>query len=56
MKQDLSPGWIKKLVCVIKGLKKGLNAFDPPDNYYSRRNMQWHCHHGRDAFVVLFVL
>jgi hypothetical protein len=33
-----SPGRIKKLVCVIKGLKKAFNAFDPPDNYYNRRN------------------
>jgi hypothetical protein len=35
MKRDLSLGWIKKLACIIKGLKKGFNAFDPPDNYYS---------------------
>jgi hypothetical protein len=48
--------WVdKKLACIIKGLKKGSNAFDPPDNYYSRRNMRRRCRHWRNAFVELFV-
>jgi hypothetical protein len=39
--------WVdQKLVCVIKRLMKGFNAFDPPDNYYSRRNTQRRCCHG----------
>jgi hypothetical protein len=56
MKRDLSSGWTQSLACIFQWLKKQINALGPPGHHYSGRNTQRRCRHGRDAFVVLFVL
>ena len=55
MKPYLSTGGTKRLACIFKGLKKGLNVSALAGTHCSRGNTQLHCRHGQDAFVVLFV-
>lgn len=55
MNRYLSFGWSQMDDCILKQLKKGLDALAPPDKHSQIGNERRRFHHGRETVLVLFV-
>ena len=55
MNRYLSLGWSQMDDCILKQLKKGIDALAPPDKHSKIGNERRRFHHRRETVLVLFV-
>ena len=54
MNRYLSLGWSQMDDCILKQLKKGIDALAPPDKHSQIGNERRRFHHRRETVLVLF--